>query len=80
MHVGTGFALSRPHHIEYLHKGLGLTPKQLVDALDDRIVGQAAAKRALAVAVRDRCRRATLDEEIRREISPVRFGYPDEST
>lgn len=47
-----------------------LTPKQIVTELDRYIVGQADAKRAVAVAIRNRWRRRQLDEELRREVSP----------
>src|SRR4051794_25503146 len=47
-----------------------LTPKQIVSELDKYIVGQAAAKRAVAVAVRNRWRRQQLPEAIRNDVSP----------
>ena len=47
-----------------------LTPKQIVAELDRYIVGQHDAKRAVAVALRNRYRRQQLDEEMRREIQP----------
>ncbi|TWT90161.1 ATP-dependent protease ATPase subunit HslU [Pseudobythopirellula maris] len=47
-----------------------LTPKQIVEELDRHIVGQADAKRAVAVAVRNRWRRQQLDDELRKEVSP----------
>jgi len=47
-----------------------LTPKQIVEELDKYIIGQAKAKRAVAVAIRNRSRRLQLPEEIRDEISP----------
>ncbi|MEN0111498.1 MAG: ATP-dependent protease ATPase subunit HslU [Planctomycetota bacterium] len=47
-----------------------LTPKKIVAELDRYIVGQADAKRAVAVAIRNRWRRRQLDEELRREVSP----------
>ena len=43
-----------------------LTPKQIVRELDRYIIGQADAKRAVAVALRNRYRRAQLPEEVRR--------------
>lgn len=42
-----------------------LTPKQVVRELDRYIIGQDEAKRAVAVALRNRYRRAQLPEEIR---------------
>ena len=47
-----------------------LTPREIVDALDKYIVGQDKAKRAVAVALRNRYRRSRLPEEIRDEITP----------
>ncbi|MEX0937703.1 MAG: ATP-dependent protease ATPase subunit HslU [Pirellulales bacterium] len=47
-----------------------LTPRQIVEALDRHIIGQADAKRAVAVAIRNRWRRQQLDEEMRREVAP----------
>ena len=47
-----------------------LTPKQIVDALDRYIIGQDEAKRAVAIALRNRYRRSCLTEELREEITP----------
>ena len=47
-----------------------LTPRRIVEELDRFIVGQNAAKRAVAVAVRNRWRRRQLTGEIRQEVSP----------
>ena len=47
-----------------------LTPREIVDALDRHIIGQADAKRAVAVAVRNRWRRQQLPEEMRNEVAP----------
>src|SRR5437762_3042467 len=47
-----------------------LTPKQIVAELDKYIVGQTDAKRAVAVAVRNRWRRQQLPEELRADVSP----------
>lgn len=47
-----------------------MTPKEIVDALDKYIVGQQRAKRAVAVALRNRYRRSCLPEELREEITP----------
>lgn len=47
-----------------------LTPKQVVAELDRYIVGQADAKRAVAVAVRNRWRRQQLPEGLRHDVSP----------
>jgi len=47
-----------------------LTPRQIVAQLDRHIIGQDNAKRAVAVAVRNRWRRQQLDPELAREIAP----------
>jgi ATP-dependent HslUV protease ATP-binding subunit HslU len=47
-----------------------LTPKAIVAALDDHIVGQKDAKRAVAVALRNRWRRQRLPEDLRDEVTP----------
>ncbi len=47
-----------------------LTPQQIVEALDKYIVGQKDAKRASAVAIRNRWRRQQLPEELRDEVGP----------
>src|SRR5437660_2446187 len=47
-----------------------LTPLAIVEELDRYVVGQAEAKRALAVAIRNRERRRKLPAEIAREITP----------
>ncbi|HEV2746745.1 MAG TPA: ATP-dependent protease ATPase subunit HslU [Allosphingosinicella sp.] len=48
----------------------GLTPKAVVAALDAHIVGQRDAKRAVAVALRNRWRRQRLSDELREEVTP----------
>ena len=48
----------------------GLTPQQVVDELDKYIVGQTNAKRAVAIALRNRLRCQYVDEEMRLEIKP----------
>ncbi len=47
-----------------------LTPSQIVDALDRHVIGQADAKRAVAVAIRNRWRRRQLDADMSREVYP----------
>ncbi|MDR0400798.1 MAG: ATP-dependent protease ATPase subunit HslU [Treponema sp.] len=51
-------------------RGEGLSPRQIVAELDKYIVGQKKAKRAVAVALRNRIRRLKLDPEIREDITP----------
>ena len=47
-----------------------MTPQQIVQELDKHIVGQAAAKRAVAIALRNRWRRSQVAESLRNEITP----------
>jgi ATP-dependent HslUV protease ATP-binding subunit HslU len=47
-----------------------MTPREIVSELDRFIVGQANAKRAVAIALRNRWRRMQLDPELRAEVSP----------
>jgi ATP-dependent HslUV protease ATP-binding subunit HslU len=47
-----------------------MTPKEIVSELDRHIVGQANAKRAVAIALRNRWRRQQVDEKLRVEITP----------
>src|SRR5438046_3732869 len=47
-----------------------LTPRQIVAELDRYIVGQDAAKRAVAVAIRNRWRRQQLPPELRKDVTP----------
>lgn len=46
------------------------TPKQIVSELDKYIIGQNKAKRAVAIALRNRYRRSKLSKELREEITP----------
>src|SRR3989440_10361281 len=50
--------------------GQSLTPRVIVDELDRFIIGQHAAKRAVAIALRNRWRRQQVPEELRDEIAP----------
>ncbi len=47
-----------------------MTPREIVHELDKHIIGQQAAKRAVAIALRNRWRRQQVSEALRREISP----------
>jgi ATP-dependent HslUV protease ATP-binding subunit HslU len=49
---------------------MSLTPKQITAELDKYIIGQNEAKRAVAIALRNRWRRMQLDEKMRHEITP----------
>ena len=56
--------------MENIENKTELTPKQIVEKLDGYIIGQEKAKRAVAVALRNRFRRLKLPEEIRDEVAP----------
>ena len=47
-----------------------LTPRKIVEELDKYIVGQKEAKRAVAIAIRNRWRRLQLSDEMREEVMP----------
>ena len=47
-----------------------MTPKEIVHSLDSHIVGQADAKRAVAIALRNRWRRSQLSDDLRSEVTP----------
>ena len=47
-----------------------MTPREIVQELDKHIIGQDAAKRAVAIALRNRWRRMQVDEPLRAEITP----------
>ena len=47
-----------------------MTPREIVQELDKHIVGQEDAKRAVAIALRNRWRRQQVDAELRNEITP----------
>jgi len=47
-----------------------MTPREIVQELDKHIIGQDDAKRAVAIALRNRWRRMQIDEELREEITP----------
>ncbi|MFT2112109.1 ATP-dependent protease ATPase subunit HslU [Marinomonas sp. 2405UD68-3] len=47
-----------------------MTPRETVNALDKHIIGQQGAKRAVAIALRNRWRRMQLPEEMRAEVTP----------
>ena len=50
-----------------------MTPREIVHELDKHIVGQEKAKRAVAIALRNRWRRMQLDEDLRAEITPKKY-------
>jgi len=47
-----------------------MTPREIVSELDSHIIGQSDAKRAVAIALRNRWRRMQLNEELRTEVTP----------
>ncbi|MFA7633713.1 MAG: ATP-dependent protease ATPase subunit HslU [Thiohalomonadaceae bacterium] len=47
-----------------------MTPREIVQELDKHIIGQTAAKRSVAVALRNRWRRSQVDAQLRNEITP----------
>ncbi len=49
---------------------MSMTPQEIVSELDNHIVGQPAAKRAVAIALRNRWRRQQVEEKLRTEITP----------
>ena len=62
--------MTSPRTQQALARLADLTPRQIVAELDRYIVGQADAKKAVAIALRNRWRRQRAPEEIRDEISP----------
>jgi ATP-dependent HslUV protease ATP-binding subunit HslU len=62
--------MSSPRNQQALERLAHLTPKQIVEELDRYIVGQDDAKKAVAIALRNRWRRQRAPEAIREEISP----------
>ena len=56
------------HRIE--NSSASMTPREIVQELDKHIIGQQAAKRAVAIALRNRWRRAQLPAELRNEVMP----------
>jgi len=54
-----------------VHDAMSMTPREIVEELDKHIIGQNAAKRAVAIALRNRWRRMQVqDEDLRAEITP----------
>ena len=47
-----------------------MTPREIVQELDKHIIGQSAAKRAVAIALRNRWRRQLVDDDLKNEITP----------
>ena len=73
MIIRTGEIQKVAGEAEQEHKAVlakSLTPKQIVAELDKYIVGQQDAKRAVAIALRNRWRRQQLNPELRDEVAP----------
>ncbi|MDR3160408.1 MAG: ATP-dependent protease ATPase subunit HslU [Spirochaetaceae bacterium] len=62
--------IDEPKGVNPLIPATELTPREIVAELDKYIVGQKKAKRAVAVALRNRIRRLKLDPEVREDIAP----------
>jgi ATP-dependent HslUV protease ATP-binding subunit HslU len=62
--------MSSPRTLQALARLADLTPRQIATELDRYIVGQTEAKKAVAIALRNRWRRQRAPESIREEISP----------
>jgi len=63
-------ASTSAHHTIGRNEMSYMTPREIVHELDNHIVGQDAAKRAVAIALRDRWRRLQVESEMRNEITP----------
>lgn len=68
---GTGALATGSDANEHAKSGSELTPRAIVAVLDQYIVGQKAAKRSMAIALRNRWRRMNADPELRDEIVPA---------
>ena len=68
--ISLAFGMSTPRTEQAIARLADLTPRQIVAELDRYIVGQAEAKKSVAIALRNRWRRQRAPESIREEISP----------
>jgi ATP-dependent HslUV protease ATP-binding subunit HslU len=60
-----------PKHRKTKKRGLDeMSPKEIVEELDRYVIGQKAAKKSVAIALRNRIRRQKLDEEMAEEVAP----------
>jgi len=57
-----------------------MTPREIVHELDRHIIGQNKAKKAVAIALRNRWRRMQLDPALRQEITPKNILIDRKST
>src|SRR5438876_12366268 len=67
---GRNYWPSTIHHPPRAERAMSMTPRQIVAELDRYIVGQDAAKRAVAVAIRNRWRRQQLPPDLRKDVTP----------
>lgn len=58
------------NNLAAVHSSSTMTPREIVQELDKHIVGQQAAKRAVAIALRNRWRRMQLEPDLRDEVMP----------
>ncbi|HMV45219.1 MAG TPA: HslU--HslV peptidase ATPase subunit, partial [Leptospiraceae bacterium] len=56
--------------INYEGETFEMSPRQIVESLDEHIIGQKNAKKAVAIALRNRMRRRKLEPSMREEIYP----------
>ena len=61
-------------HVKKDDSSFAMTPKEVVSFLDEYIIGQPDAKRAVAVAFRNRWRRQRLPIDIKSEVSIARYS------
>ena len=73
------FMSDQPAELAQPHKNSGtdtaLTPAQVVKKLDEYIIGQESAKRAVAIAYRNRWRRERISQEMRNEVIVIRLQF-----
>src|SRR5580692_4553035 len=62
--------IALPAHLPHLKPMSELTPREIVNELDRYIIGQHDAKRAVAIALRNRWRRMQLEPALREEVTP----------
>jgi len=66
----SSFLLKKKGAFETKEKTMSMTPREIVQELDKHVVGQHDAKRAVAIALRNRWRRQQLDADLRQEVTP----------
>lgn len=53
-----------------MENSVNLTPREIVERLDQYIIGQSDAKKSVAIALRNRYRRQNVDQEMQKDITP----------